>query len=59
MIFDMSDRTSISVSSEVRDRIRACKRGGEGYSELLARMVQQYEPDDEQHRFHEDVLSDE
>lgn len=41
----MANDTRIPVSSETRDTIRACKRGGESYDELLQKMAEQYDPD--------------
>lgn len=38
--------TTISVHSEIRDRIRRLKRGQETYSELLAKMADIYDPVD-------------
>ena len=32
--------TSISVTKEVREKVRAQKRGGESYSELLTRLIE-------------------
>ena len=37
--------TQIPVSSELRDRLRACKRGGDRYDDVLRRMLEQYDPD--------------
>jgi hypothetical protein len=37
-------RTRIPVYPETRDLVRAQKRGGESYDELLRAMVAQYEP---------------
>jgi glucan phosphoethanolaminetransferase (alkaline phosphatase superfamily) len=31
-----------------RDRLRAQKRGGETYDELLLKMLEQYDPDEHQ-----------
>ena len=41
----MTERTTLSVDSEVRDRIRAKKIGGETYSDVLERLMEQYNPD--------------
>lgn len=41
----MANDTRIPVSSETRDTVRACKRGGESYDELLQKMAEQYDPD--------------
>lgn len=38
--------TTISVHPEVRDRIRRLKRGQETYTELLAKMADEYDPVD-------------
>lgn len=32
-------KTSISVQSETRDRLRAHKRGGESYDDVLRRLL--------------------
>jgi len=40
----MANDTRIPVSSETRDTVRACKRGGESYDELLQKMAEQYQP---------------
>jgi len=39
------DRTTITVSKATRTKVRACKRAGESYDELLSKMADQYEPD--------------
>ena len=36
----------IAISTETRDLVRAQKRGGETYDELLKRMASQYDPED-------------
>ena len=36
----------IAISTETRDLVRAQKRGGETYDELLKRMASQYDPDE-------------
>ena len=41
----MTERTSISVTADVRDRVKSLKRGGQTYSELLDKMVKSYEPE--------------
>lgn len=38
------DRTSIKLATEVRDRLRAQKRAGESYNELIDKMIDQYTP---------------
>lgn len=38
------DRTSIKVSKDVRDRLKAQKRAGESYEQLIDKMIQQYNP---------------
>ncbi|WP_422656521.1 DUF7557 family protein [Natronomonas sp.] len=40
----MSRNSSIPVSDETRRRIKACKRAGETYDDLLTRMADHYEP---------------
>lgn len=35
----------IAVSSETRDLVKAQKRGGETYDELLRKMVEEYDPE--------------
>lgn len=37
--------TSIKISKETRDQVRQLKRGQESYDELLARMVEKFEPE--------------
>lgn len=37
--------TTISVTPDIRDRLRSLKRGQESYSELLDRMEEQFDPD--------------
>ena len=37
--------TSIPCSADVRDKVRALKRGGESWDSLLEKMVDEYEPD--------------
>jgi len=39
------DRTSIKLDKSVRDRLRAQKSGGETYSQLLDKMIDQYDPE--------------
>ena len=41
----MNSRTTIPVSKATRTKVRACKRAGESYDELLSKMADQYEPD--------------
>ncbi|WP_175607270.1 MULTISPECIES: DUF7557 family protein [Natrinema] len=36
----------IKVDPETRDRVRALKRGGESYDELLNKMADQYDPEE-------------
>jgi len=38
------ERTSIKLNKGVRNRLRAQKRGGETYSQLIDRMIEQYDP---------------
>jgi hypothetical protein len=37
--------TSIPVSKDTRKKVKACKRSGEHYDDLLQKMVDQYDPD--------------
>ena len=37
--------TTVSVTPETREVLRANKRGGQTYSELIREMVDQYDPD--------------
>ena len=39
-----TNRTSIKVEKGIRDRLRSKKRGGENYSQLLDKMLKQYDP---------------
>lgn len=41
----MVERTTLSVSEEVRNEVRSLKRGQQTYSELLIEMMEQYDPD--------------
>lgn len=45
-----SKTTSIKLEKAVRDRLKAEKRGGESYSQLIDKMVDQYDPDEEVNR---------
>ena len=38
--------TTVSVTPEMRDLLRANKRGGQTYSELIQSMAAQYEPEE-------------
>ena len=40
-----SQYTTIPVSPSTRDRLKARKRGGESWNELLRKMDAQYDPD--------------
>lgn len=40
------DRTSIKLEKGVRDRLRSQKSGGETYSQLIDKMVDQYQPNE-------------
>jgi len=42
----MAERTTLSVDSEVRDKIRAMKTGGETYSDVLKRLMSYYDPEE-------------
>lgn len=42
----MTTDTRIPVSHPTRELIKAQKRGGETYNDLLRNMVAQYDPDD-------------
>lgn len=44
------DTAHIYCSTETRELVRGLKRGGETYDELLRRMADQHDPDDEQHQ---------
>lgn len=35
----------IAVSSETRDLVKALKRGGETYDDLLQKMAEEYDPE--------------
>lgn len=37
-------KTTIAVTTEVRDKIKSKLRGGQTYDDLLADMVDQYDP---------------
>jgi len=41
----MTTRSRIPVSRSTRDLVKAQKRGGETYDDLLRQMVEQYNPD--------------
>lgn len=43
------ERTSIKLDRQVRDRLRAQKRGGEDYSQLIEKMIDQYDPEQATH----------
>lgn len=34
----------VPCSNETRDRLKAAKRGGENYNQLLRKMLEQYDP---------------
>ena len=38
-------RTSIKLERSVRDRLKAHKVGGETYSQLIEKMIDQYDPE--------------
>ena len=42
----MAERTTLSVDSEVRDKIRSMKVGGETYSDVIKRIMSHYDPDE-------------
>jgi len=44
----MAERTTLSVNSEIRDRIRSMKVGGETYTDVLRRLISDYEPNEAQ-----------
>lgn len=44
-----ASKTRIPVSKEVRDLVRAQKRGHESYDDVLIKMVDQYDPDEAHH----------
>jgi len=37
--------TRVPCSRNTRDRLRAAKRGGENFNQLLLQMLEQYDPD--------------
>ena len=39
--------TTVSVTHPIRDELRCLKQDGDSYSDLLLRMLAQYEPDKE------------
>jgi len=41
-----SDWTTITVKPSLRDRLKAQKRGGESYSDLFERMLNDFEGDE-------------
>ncbi|WP_198665726.1 hypothetical protein [Haloprofundus halophilus] len=41
----MPSNSTIPVSTSTRLKVRALKRAGESYDELLSKMVDQYKPD--------------
>ena len=41
-----SEFTTISVTAEIRNKLRNKKRGGETYSDLLRSMAAQYDPEE-------------
>jgi len=40
----MSDWRTIPLREDTRDKVRNLKRGGESYTDLLEKMVEQYDP---------------
>lgn len=44
----MAERTTLSVNSEVRDRVRSMKVGGETYTDVLRRLISDYDPNEAQ-----------
>ena len=42
--------TAVSITYEIRDRVQALKRGGESWDDLLEKMAEQYDPNDELHQ---------
>lgn len=38
--------TRVPCSKDTREQLRACKRGGESFNDLLQKMVAQYNPDE-------------
>jgi hypothetical protein len=40
-----TSETTIPVSKDTREKVRALKRGGEPYDDLLQKMAEQYDPD--------------
>jgi hypothetical protein len=41
-----ADNTSIKLDRQIRDRLRAQKRGGENYNQLIDKMIDQYDPEE-------------
>jgi predicted CopG family antitoxin len=41
----MAERTTLSVDSDLRDKIRARKVGGETYSDVLRRLMKNADPE--------------
>ena len=39
-------KARLPVEFETRDRVKALKRGGESYDDLLRKMAEQYDPSD-------------
>lgn len=46
MAVNNDSEARIAVSSETRDKVRANKRGGETYDQLLQKMAEQYDPEE-------------
>ena len=44
----MTDWTTVTVRPEVRDRLRGFKRGGESYSEVIVRMMDEHEQESDE-----------
>lgn len=42
----MADRTTLSIQPDVRDKLRRMKIGGETYTDVITRMMEQYDPDE-------------
>lgn len=42
--------TTIRISREIRDELRAQKRGGESYDQLIEKMIRQYNPTEGENR---------
>lgn len=46
LVSDSALESRIALSVTRREQLKALKRGDETYDELLAKMIQQYDPDE-------------